>query len=70
MVHKSMVAEHSHSVIDSIHAKTNVHSGGARCSFVLTRWPWCTRRFCMFVMNSDHDGAQGDVVSLVVFAEL
>ena len=33
--------------------------------FVLTRW--FTRRFCMFVISSDCDGAQYDVVSLAAY---
>ncbi len=40
---------------------TDVHFGGAQCSFVLTRW--CTQRFCSFVISSDREGAQYNVDS-------
>ena len=43
---------------------TDIHFGGAKCSFVLTRL--CTRRFCMKVISSNCDGAQYDVVSLAL----
>ena len=38
---------------------TDVHFGSAQRSFVPIRW--CIRQFCMFVINSDRDGAQYDV---------
>ena len=41
---------------------TDIQFGSAQHRFVLIRW--CTRRFCMFVIRSDRDGAQYDVVSL------
>ncbi len=41
---------------------TNIHFVRAQCSFVLIRW--CTRRFFMYVMPHDLDGAQCGVVSL------
>ena len=47
-----------------------VHFGSTHraCSFVLARW--CTRQFCMFIISSDRDGAQYDVVSLDVHVSL
>ena len=42
----------------------DLQCGSAQRSFVLIRW--CTRRFCMFVINSDRDGALYDVVNLDV----
>ncbi len=35
--------------------------GGALCSFVLNRW--CTKQFCMDLINCHLDGTQYDVVS-------
>ena len=31
----------------------HAHFGSAQCSFALIRW--CTRRFCVFIISSDHD---------------
>ncbi len=41
---------------------TDLHC--TQCRLVLIRW--CTRRFCMFVISSVHDGAQYNVVRLAV----
>ena len=49
-----------------------VHHRPALCTVCCTPWctrgifvliRWCTRYFCMFVLSSDHDGAQYDFVS-------
>ena len=58
MVHKGDLIK----VQNVVTVCTGVHFVSAQCSFVLIRW--CTRRFCMFVISSDYDGAQYDVFSL------
>ncbi len=71
-VHKGTGTEYGHSFVDNVNANqdspcssvTNVHFGGAQCSFALTGW--CARRFCMFVISSYCDGTQYNVVSLAV----